>query len=171
MLRRGFLRRRSDPGCLRVASANGKTNLSFSSMSSISCDGHACHVSRTWSAFSMLSHQQPKGLCSNCRPSLDDSPRRSLQHFWNQTYGLLALSVDDLGKIVNMGFKENQWPSIVDSKSASESSFFRILASDVLGKATAQNHQEPSNPDCTNHARCAFFNLSNSTFNATDCHS
>ena len=49
-----------------------------------------------------------------------------------------------------MGFKENQWPSVVDSESAFESILFRGMVNDVLEKALisiAEPHQEPSNPD------------------------
>ena len=139
-------------------------HIGFTSMSSIS--PRWTSFARTHMFKRRCPKQQPtkQGLCSNCRPSLDDSPRRSLQHFGIKLMDFWLYWLR-LGKKINLGFiglAKSIWICI-------ESSFFRCMVNGVLGKATAQNHQEQPTPDCNSYARCAFCNLSNNTFNATVC--
>ena len=139
-------------------------HIGFTSMSSIS--PRWTSFARTHMFKRRCPKQQPskQGLCSNCRPSLDDSPRRSLQHFWNQTYGHLAILVA-AGEENQLGL---HWPCKVDFGSALRAVSSMIWLMTFLGK---QQHKITKNHQiqialC---ARCAFCNLSNNTFNATVC--
>ena len=106
-------------------------------------------ISPPWTSFArthMFKRRCPKqqpskqGLCSNCRPSLDDSPRRSLQHFWNQTYGLLAILVA-AGEESQLGL---HWPCKVDFESALRAVSSMVWLMTFLGKQQhkiTKNHQ------------------------------